>query len=191
MPDRRVGALAAHLDYVRNHYVIQVDSDTVTIGEPPVQTAIRENESFTLGTGMGRQITTMSDVCTTMQAFRDDHVQVIAEQSFSGLRDYRELKYVRGCAGFAGFAAGSFSRERVEAFSEEMAGILGKRWQQWGSEQVASNFIVANAPRSAVLPYPRYTNFSPDVPYEQSAFLHFIGTHRFKNNVYVRKASRP
>ena len=177
-------------DYVADHYVIQVDSDTVTLDSlPEVLAAIGENRSFTLGTGMGRQITTMTEVCTVMKAYKDDHIQVIAEQSFSGLRDYRTLKYVRGCAGFAGFAAGSFSRARVEAFSGEMTGILGERWRQWGSEQVASNFIVANSPCAGVLPHPRYMNFAPDIPYEGSAFLHFIGTHRFKNNVYVRKAA--
>jgi hypothetical protein len=124
-----------------------------------------------------------------MKAFTDTHIQVVAEQSFSRLHDYQSLKYVRGCAGFAGFAMGSFSRERVEAFSQEMSGILGAKWREWGSEQVTSNVFVSNSPKSGVLPQPKYANFSPDVPYGQSAFLHFIGTHRFKRNVYVRTAA--
>lgn len=176
-------------DHVKDHYVIQLDSDTVTLKPvPEVIRAAKENRSFTLGTSMGRTIAPMDEVCRQMQAFRSDHVQVVAEQSFHKLRDFSELKYVRGSAAFAGFARGSIDRCRSEEFSEMMGRIVGKIWFDWGSEQVTSNFIVANSPEAVVLPYPRYANYWPEIPYNQSSFLHFIGTYRFRDGIYVKKA---
>jgi hypothetical protein len=177
------------LDYLRDSYVIQLDSDTVTLNSiPEVASCLRANRSFTLGTAMGRGIASMRDVCTQMQAFKSDHIQVNAEQMFCKLRDYGQLKYIRGCSGFAGFAKGSFTRSRVEEFSQEMEGNLGEAWFKWGSEQVTSNFVIANSPDSCALPFPKYMNYAPDRPYSDCSFVHFVGTDRFKRGVYISKA---
>src|SRR3546814_2103893 len=69
-------------------------------------------------------------------------------------------RYVRGCAGFAGFARGGDARMLAETFSQEATRLLGaERWARWGSEQVASNMIVANDPNALLLPYDHYFNF--------------------------------
>lgn len=115
---------------------------------------------------MEKDIKLMKDVCEKMRTFKGDHVQNLAEQQFCKLRNYKKLRYLRGCSGFAGFSKGSFSRSNVEEFSEEMEGVLGKIWLNWGSEQVTSNFIIANSPNACVLPYPKYCNFTSDIPYE-------------------------
>jgi hypothetical protein len=68
-----------------------------------------------------------------------------------------------------------------------MAEIIGaQKWSEWGSEQVASNFMVANAAGGYVLPFERYRYFSPEEATEAKAavLLHFIGTHRFAGGVY-------
>ena len=175
--------------YVGERYIVQLDSDTLTLsGIPEVVSAIKENCSFTLGTSMGRYISPMRNVFQQMKDIKSDHVQVIAEQNFNKLRDYAQLKYVRGSAGFAGFAQGAFPRSKVEEFSLEMEDIVGKVWASWGSEQVASNFLVANSPRAHVLPYPKYSNYTLDTLCEKNAFLHFIGTYRFRKGVYIGKA---
>src|SRR5262245_24553313 len=176
-------------DCVSDSYVIQIDSDTLTLNSiPEAVESFAENHSFALGTAMGRAVVSINDFCREMKTFTDNHVQVIAEQSFDRLRKSAELKYVRASAGFAGFAKGSFSRGKVEAFSEEMRGLVGKIWSDWGSEQVTSNFFVANAPKVDVLPYPKYCNFTPATDWKGSSFLHFIGTYRFSHGVYARKA---
>ncbi|HJY82395.1 MAG TPA: hypothetical protein VKK81_15105 [Candidatus Binatia bacterium] len=176
-------------DYVTENYVIQLDSDTLTLDRiPEVVNAVRENYCFTLGTGMGRDIAPMSAVCERMKNFDSTHVQVLAEQNFDRLCNYRELKYVRGCSGFAGFARRSVSRPQIEKFSQEMEGVLGEKWCAWGSEQITSNFTIANSPHSRVLPYPKYSNFTPGVSHEQSVFLHFFGPYRFGRGVYIRRA---
>jgi hypothetical protein len=178
-------------ELVQSSYVIQVDSDTLTLDRvEEVQHSIVANTSFTLGTGMGRAMLSMREVTAQMQAIDDTHIQVVAEQSFCKLAGYDELRYVRGCSGFAGFAQGSFNRARLESFAHEMSNILGERWSQWGSEQVASNFFVANSSRATVLPYPKYANVTPGIPWEDSVFLHFIGTYRFKRGVYIKTARK-
>jgi hypothetical protein len=175
-------------DRVRNQYVLQLDSDTLTLGKiPEVIDAVQNNRSFVLGTGMGRQISAMEKVCVQMKAFTKSSVQVTSEKNFDRLPTYRGLRYVRGSAAFVGFAMGCFTRLQLEEFSADMEKIIGQQWQKWGSEQVASNVMVANAPQSFVLPYPKYCSFAPDVPHEEASFMHFIGTHRFTKGVYVRR----
>jgi hypothetical protein len=176
-------------ELVKQSHVVQLDSDTITLRDiPEVREAIASGSSFTLGTGMGRNIVPMNQICDEMKAYSSDHVQVLAEQLFDRLHRYPQLRYIRGSAGFAGFAKGSFSRGVLEDFSAEMQSSLGKRWSAWGSEQVASNVMVANAPKASVLPYPKYSNFTPEIRYEECSFLHFIGTHRFEKGVYLRSA---
>jgi hypothetical protein len=67
--------------------------------------------------------------------------------------------------------------------------IIGQVWHNWGSEQVMSNLIIANSPKVGVLPYPKYSSFAPQKPYNQSAFLHFIGAHRFEKGIYRKLAA--
>jgi hypothetical protein len=132
----------------------------------------------------------MGEVLAQMRGIDDSHIQVVAEQNFCKLMNYDYLRYVRGCSGFAGFARGSLNRAKLENFSDEMRSILGKKWSEWGSEQVASNFLVANSPRATVLSYPKHANFTLGIPWQESAFLHFIGTYRFKQCLYVEMARK-
>jgi hypothetical protein len=175
-------------DYAPDSYVIQLDSDTLTLEEiPEVIDCIKQNRSFSLGTAMGRAIVSMEEFCKSIKEIDGDHVQLVAEQNFDKLHNYRTAKYVRGCAGFTGFARGSFTRTRAEEFFEEMKRAIDTVWLRRGSFQVASNFMIANSPEAQVLPYPKYSNFNPGSPYEDSSFLHFIGPTRFAEGVYVRK----
>jgi hypothetical protein len=96
--------------------------------------------------------------------------------------------YVRGCAGFTGFPPTPGMLNRLLQFSLCMSGKIGMgRWSAWGTEQVASNFLVANAAGTQVLPYPKYG--TPDAMNEETAFIHFIGSLRFVNDKY-EKTSR-
>ena len=95
---------------------------------------------------------------------------------------------MRGCSGFAGFAARSFSREQVEALSQEMYAALGSKWNMWGSEQFTSNVMVANSPSAVVLPHPKYC--ACNRVQAATAFIHFIGSCRFNDGTYARLARR-
>ena len=63
---------------------------------------------------------------------------------------------------------------------------LGGIWREWGSEQVASNYVIANDPGPLQLPYDHYVNHWSEPLPADPAFVHFIGTYRFRNGNYSR-----
>jgi hypothetical protein len=190
--------LTVLLALVRDAYVIQLDSDTVTLGDvPEVRAAIAGGRGFTLlggtdGEALGRM---------TCSAFRaavhpegpapiGQHIQNQIESRLDRLPDAATRFYVRGCAGFAGFPRASATRAEAEAFSQAAEALTGRDvWHRWGSEQIASNFLVANTPDPVLLPYARYYNFWDDERPE-AAFAHFVGSHRFTGDAYLRATRR-
>ena len=72
--------------------------------------------------------------------------------------------------------------------------LVGKdNWQTWGSEQITSNFLVANIAGAVVLPPSRYaSHFAIDgeIDYSRVAMIHFIGSQRFTNGTFQREALR-
>lgn len=182
------------LDIRADDYVIQLDSDTVTLGAvPEIAEAIAANRSFTLRGDPDSQLLSFAELAgrTDDDAFLfnpDAHVQGAIE---SGL-DRVELPmlahplYVRGCSGFAGFAQGGNGRTLAEAFSREAERLLGaERWARWGSEQVTSNLVIANEPDALLLPYDHYLNFWDDGVPDDASFVHFIGSYRFSGTAYI------
>jgi len=182
-------------DLVRDSYVIQVDSDSLTLHEvPEVLSAVAEDHSFTLlGKGSFPAVESMLEACkrAISNGQRGMEPQGVAERSLDQFPDCSRLKYVRGTAAFTGFARASFNRSDVEFFSRNMERICGRaKWHEWGSEQVTSNLIIANSRNPQVLQHPKYTSYYalPEVDYSQSSFIHFIGTYRYKNCFYSSAA---
>jgi len=177
--------LLAIVDRCAEAYVIQVDSDTVTAGDiPEVVEAWRANRSFTLGTDIGQRMRPVAEI----ETFPAESICCVAERALSRLPDADSLLYVHGSSGFAGFARGGCRRAAIEAFSDGMRALLGDRWDEWGSEQVASNVLVANTPDAIVLPYRRYACFEPWLDRNPRAFLHFYGTYRYRGGIYTAAA---
>jgi len=176
-------------ELVRDHYVIQLDSDTLTVGDVPELRANIENGiAFTIGTFAGQGLETMRERCEIMRAKNfgpDAHVQQLAESNFDKLRNYDSMRYVKGCAGFTSFSKGSFTRAFVEEISTQIEAAIGTKWREWGSEQVMSNIVVANIPGTVVLPYPKYSDCL-NINKDETAFIHFIGTCRFDRGVYAK-----
>lgn len=176
---------------VKDHYVIQLDSDTLTLGDiPEIAKCVGVNRSFVIGTWDNQELETMasrqSEAAVLMgKAIKIPHIQLAAEANFNKLKRYNELRYVRGCAGFSGFAKGSFNREFVEEISGQMSDALGDRWREWGSEQVMSNIVVANTPACRVLPHPKYSDCRK-MRFPETVFVHFIGSCRFNDGNYAR-----
>jgi hypothetical protein len=181
--------LLAIASLVRDHYVIQLDSDTLTIGLiEEVRHCIERQSAFALGTWNNQKIETMRERCETARKLAhqtDSHVQVVAEANLDKLDDFESLRYVRGCSGFAGFARQSFTREFVEAISGQMQAAIGAKWSEWGSEQVMSNIVIANIPNAIVLPHPKYADCHKMQP-GVTEFIHFIGSCRFDDGNYAR-----
>lgn len=181
-------------DLTQETYVLQVDCDTLTSGPiPEVDEAIREGRSFTLlGDRSFAAIEPMADAHLRLRDSTSTMVQAVCERAFDQLPERGELNYLRGNAGFTGFAKGSLNRERIEWFSERMRSLAGAGWDEWGSEQVASNLLIANTPGARPLPAPKYVSYwnHPDIAYERSSFLHFIGPFRYAKGIYRRLARR-
>ena len=119
-----------------------------------------------------------------------DHICIVAERCFDKYPDLERFKYVRASSGLAGFAKGGFDRSRIEEFHENMRLLHRDRWNEWGSEMVSSNFAIANSPNASVLPWPKYANFWPGLKRGNSAFLHFIGTHRYLDGYFASLAQK-
>ncbi len=174
----------------KDSYCILLDADTVATGNvPDVVDSIANNKSFTLGTWKNQQIVSVAEAYEYVKSLQSDHVQIVAEKSLHNMNNASTAKYVRGCGGFAGFAKGKDFRKAIEEFSTMMGAMIGKeKWKEWGSQQVASNYIVANTPGSMVLPFPKYASYAPGLAVDGASFIHFIGSHRFEGGVYPRVA---
>lgn len=178
---------------VQDYYVIQLDSDTLTIGDiPEIGSCVFDNASFVIGTWNNQDFETMAFRQGKAQRIVDgsgapQHIQVTAEANFNKLADFKTLRYVRGCAGFSGFGRGSFERDFVEGISSQMLDALGDRWREWGSEQVMSNIVVANTINSRVLPHPKYCDCTK-IKDGETVFIHFIGSCRFSGGIYAELA---
>lgn len=173
-------------NFLRDGFVIQLDSDTLTVGNDldEVRACVASGTSFILGTWANQTVTPMHEAVAAARESTSDHVQMVAEQNFDRLPNYTALKYVRGCSGFDGFARNLFTLKDIESFSTSMFEIIGKKWGEWGSEQTMSNVLVANSPRGIALPYPSYYNYWGKE--EAAKFVHFVGTYRYHNGVYAR-----
>jgi hypothetical protein len=180
-------------------YVIQLDSDTVTLGPvPEIAQAIAQGRSFTLRGDADSEIYPAAEIArlTPPEFHRDNgsaHVQGAIESVMDEVRiaGLEEVRYVRGCSGFAGFAPSASGRALAEAFSVEGERLLGReRWSEWGSEQVTSNFVIANEPGPLLLPYDRYLNFWNEPIPASAGLAHFIGTYRFHGGAYAEATRR-
>lgn len=176
----------------KTDYVIQLDADTLTLAEPTeVLQSISTEQSFTLGTSSGTHFVDLAEASRYAFVDPDEHVQSHAERALGQYPDMAQYKYVRGCAGFTGFAPGKLTVENIEKFSTQMEKLVGqKKWREWGSEQVASNFMAANIPDSRVLPVDRYPFWKPGIQISRAVFVHFFGTFRFVGGMYLRQSLR-
>ncbi|WP_454886127.1 hypothetical protein [Sphingomonas oryzagri] len=187
------------LDLRADDYVIQLDSDTVTVGEvPEVLAAIRDNRSFTLiGDPETDGIGALPLPDFVAHRYPEGppagrlHIQTAIETRFADYPDAAGHSYVRGCSGFTGFARGGRSgRAEAETFSLAGAALVGPdRWAEWGTEQVASSFLLSNEPGMRPLPYRRYLNYWNEPPNPDARFLHFVGTHRYSTDEYRRRSA--
>jgi hypothetical protein len=180
------------IDLTTDFYVIQMDSDTLTqkaILE--VVDCYRSNRSFILGSYTGPTLSPLAEAPEKVRDFKSDHVQIVCERKFGQLENAESLFYVRGSSGFAGFSRGAFSRRPIEEFSSAMTELVGREtWAKWGTEQITSNYALANSPDVIVLPHPKYSCYLRGHDPAKSVFLHFIGAYRFHRGVYARESAK-
>ena len=176
------------LDRSEREYTIQLDADTLTVApdlEEVVQ-CVKTNRPFTMSDGF--ELLPFPEVAEEADATPSNYIGIVAERMFARYPD-APMRYVRGSSGFAGFSHGGFTRAQMTRFHIEMERLVGaKRWREWGTEQVGSNFAIANSPDAVVLPYPEYTSFTPHAARNHAKFFHFIGAWRFLDAYYAARA---
>ncbi len=176
------------------HYVIQFDSDTLSTGEmPEVIECLNNNTSFILCTEEEQKFVTAEQASQKWEHSDNTHIQILAERSLTKIKSINNLRYIRGNAGFAGYAPSSFSYSLIADICKEYTLLLGEnKWSEWGSEQFTSNIILSNTSNTRILPYPKYAPYEPSrmTDFNKSVFLHYYGSHRYSNNHYVKSAKK-
>lgn len=181
------------LDRRHGEFWVQLDSDTVTLGPiPEVAQAIASNRSFTMLGGSEGEVGALPLATFTRSLYpegaEDNHIQARIESRMDLMPQDKGWHYIRGCAGFAGFAAGGQDgRSLAAAFLGEIIKLTGQNDAAiWGTEQIASNFVIANETAPMLLPSARYINYW-GVPWtDDTIFLHFVGTHRHDHKAYIQ-----
>ena len=184
------------VDRSATDYVIQIDCDTLCFGPiEEVLECVKRNQAFTLSEGI--PIGPLPNWVEKGISRKSDHIVNTFELRAREFPDADKWRYVRGSSGFAGFAKGGVTRELLETFHDGGVKVHGERWKEWGTEQVASNFAVANSPDSIPLPYPQYATFEPKYATFQKkgitkemSLLHFIGAFRFDLGIFSHLANR-
>ncbi|KDM65590.1 hypothetical protein ACIDI_96c00040 [Acidiphilium sp. JA12-A1] len=197
-PDVNTGRVPADLMWQRlfwsvrlaeDAYVIQLDADTLALARPSaLLDAIAGGKSFILGTSECRSI---EPIPTRTAAVLDNpsrHIQVTAERAMINLPDAQAKRYIRGSAGLYGLAPDHVHHADPENLFVAMNKLTNGRFIEYGSEQFAANYLVANAPRSVALPFPTYAVHDIRDDLTGAIFLHFIGSYRFHNGAYARAA---
>lgn len=179
-------------ELAQDNYVIQVDSDLLAVAPlQEVADAVERNASFTQAGDPGIAVTDADVIAAKARADGWTYVGCMAEQVMDQISAPFGRRYVHGSSGFAGFPRGQDLRPFIHAFSVEMSAKLGaKKWNEWGSEQAASNYIVANCPGAAALDYELYPIHWQDRPIDRAKLIHFIGSYRYQRGTYRRYARR-
>lgn len=177
-------------DCAENDYVVQLDSDTVTLRSPSQAIdAIRSARAFTLSTKQGREFVSAKAASEFAESVAGGHVQLLAERALVEVAP--QSLYIRGCAGFIGMPKNGISRKRVEDFSEKMERALSTAvWSKWGTEQFASNFFVASAESPVALNFEKYPYWEIGQDVGMAELIHFIGTDRFTGPKYRKIAQQ-
>lgn len=177
--------LQAICEYARHAYVVQLDADTVTLALPgAVIDSITSKTGFVLAGESDQVLMTLEETADLSRTTYpgNPHIQCILERAMPHAALPAGSRYVRGCAAFTGFPQTPHMATRLLDFSQAMQVVVGARWRDWGTEQGASNYLVANAAGTELLPFPAYG--TPDVMDAQSVFVHFIGDMRFTSDRY-------
>lgn len=177
------------IELSQDRYAIQLDADIAALGEiPEVLNSVAQQNSFALTNFQRPGIVTLAQAAAFTAASgwaSSTHVQTLAECAFSQLLYASERNYTRSSSAFTGIPQGTAQRATIVEFHRDLHGMLGDKWLEWGSEQVTSNYLVANLPGAIELPCPKYANAMPHLALDDSVLLHFFGSVRYDNSRYA------
>ncbi|RYF51856.1 MAG: hypothetical protein EOO38_02095 [Cytophagaceae bacterium] len=179
--------LYAISDYCKQDYVVQLDADTITM-LPPAEVihAVIAKTGFVMSGDSDAVLMSLQETENNAASWGPpspgEDMQATVERNMATSNLPAQARYVRGCAGFTGFPMSDTMTNDLLLFSKNMQARYGKRWAEWGTEQITSNYLVANAGDTSVLPFLSYG--TPDVMHAESILTHFIGFMRFTSDKY-------
>ena len=184
--------LLSVMDLAADYYVIQVDADIVAVGQlDDVLSCIRNNRAFTLAGASEASVEAVKQTSARVRTWTGvTGVQPAAESILDEMPGATGLRYIWGTSAFTGFPRGSGGREKACNFSAWMKRRLGPLWETWGSEQVTSNFLIANFPDPLVLPWQKYQCYQPPYYSVGTDLNHFYGTYRFVGGAFRMHSRR-
>ncbi|MFT7005532.1 MAG: hypothetical protein ACJAXJ_000030 [Colwellia sp.] len=172
-------------------YVIQLDSDTISIGPLyEIDNRVNSNEGFLIGSMRWGAPVRTEFLNSIVSSWKNTHVQPLAEENFHKMTFFADgTKYIRACAGFAGYPKKFATIEEIKALSDEIESYIGNVWHNWGSEQTATCCLISKTKNATPLPWPYYQNhlFPKSNEHIKSMnFIHFIGSNRYDNGTYKK-----
>ncbi|MDD4914314.1 MAG: hypothetical protein PHW13_04655 [Methylococcales bacterium] len=194
--------LLYNVDLSQDAYVIQLDSDTLTMKPmPDLHQAVKDQRGFIIGNGPAWErpvdVNYMFNIVSNWASHSaNHHVQTASEMVFHSIATFEGSKdYFRGCSAFTGLPKGQINRQMLKGFSQQVVAEIGeKKWNEWGSEQVACSVMISKTSDPSILPWLSYQNFGFPSLYMShlvtATLIHFIGTHRFSNRTYQQLAMR-
>jgi hypothetical protein len=183
------------VELVKTSYVVQLDSDIVTMNPlHDIHSKIENNEGFLIGCWRWPPVSTKF-LKRIVDQWTSSHVQPTVERELYDIEYFSSgTNYIRGCAGFCGYTKDCITFEQLQALSGQIEAKVGRdKWSQWGSEQTATNCVISKSAGASVLPWPKYQNFMfplTNEPQESAVLTHFIGSNRFKNATYRKLAKQ-
>ena len=177
--------LSAIARYASGSYAVQKDSDTVTVNPvPEVIEAVISSIAFVLGGESDENLLPLVQMFEQAKAIEVSwgKIQELADLKMAELDRPADEKYVRGCSGSTGFPRSADMLLKLFAYSVEMRHLAGDRWAEWGTEQVTSNYLVANSQGVKILPLRKCGK--PNYATSEMAFFHFIGYTSYVDDIY-------
>lgn len=177
-------------------YVIQLDSDTLSLGPlVEVHDRVSKNQGYLIGSERWGKAVNVGLLRDIVSQWQNTHVQPLAEINFHKMDFFADgTKYIRACAGFAGYPKGFATIAQIQALSNEIESYVGKKtWYGWGSEQTATMCLISKTANASVLPWPYYQNFKfpqSNEHIDSMNLIHFIGSNRYDNGVYRSLATK-
>ena len=186
------------IDLSQDAYVIQLDSDTVSMKPMlDLQKIIKEERGFIIGNGpaWGKPVEVgyLSRLIKSWVSGNViDDTKLAAESEVHTLAFFQNAKYyLRGCSGFSGLPRGQINRELLLDFSQQITAAIGEPvWSSSGSEQIACSVMISRTRNPVILPWLMYQNFGLPSFYKESlvtaALVHFVRKNRFKCFAYQK-----
>ena len=177
--------LSAIAGYASESCIRQTDSDNAKVNSvPEAVEAVISGTAFVLGGGPNEGPLALVQTFEQAKAIEVSwgKTQELADIKMAELDRPADEKYVRSCSGSTGFPRSADMLLKLFAYSVEMRHLAGDRWAEWGTEQVTSNYLVANSQGVKILPLRKYGK--PNYATSEMAFFHFIGYTRYVDDMY-------